>query len=1036
MSDVFISYAREDQPFVERLAQELKSRSLDLWVDVDGLFVGENFWDRICAEIDGANVLVSVVSTHSARSRFCRREAEYAATHSKRIVPVVIDAVRPDRYPEPIQSLHWLSFTRADHFEESIEALLGAVQRDLDWVRYHTRLLGRSTDWDSRGRPASACLRGEELSDAVAWLSRASGKEPPPNDLQSEFIRASQREESRGREEAERRARVSTARSLTSQAELLRTRPGGRSLVPALLAAEALRLHTSADAQAVLCRALALLPRYLACFQHEFRVGAVCLSPDGTRLATAAGMSLEQEQNREWSRSADGPSLEDVDEYSDGIRRLAQERESGQAEAFAAFVWETDAGRELVRLPHGGRVLALAFTPDGENLATASDDGQATIWSVPSGRRITSFSHPGPVWLIRVSPDGSRLISIAEEDANSLGELKARVWEVPAGKETTQVSLGGFQTGASSLSRELSSFAIGASAERMAAAFHDGSIRLWSLVDGRLLATRKHPSAVHCMAFSDDGTDLALGDDEAVRIVRLSDGRVTTTLPHDAPVGLIRWSPDGSRLVTAAGIGSTQLRVGLERPLCSTVQIWERGGSRVDSFEHSLINDVTFSPDSEVVAVAGSGPEVRVRDARGRRGDVAHLHFEDQVNAVTFSGDGSRLAAAADDLTARVWEATFGLEVLRRALEDAASEVKLSADGRVVAVAGPSRCQLLDVATGEPIGELPGKCEGVALSSDGALLAARSDGGLRLWRRDPDESVKVKQTGVQQMLLSPDGSRLVALGTRDIGKGTARIWDTSTGRSIAEVKHGDVPVGAIRPDGKAVASAGGPYYGHDVVISRLDDGKTLAHVQIAEPVNDLAFSPDGRFLAVAYDQLGLYLFESRRGRQLAHIGGGNQAVAFSPDGGQLVAAREHWRDGRPYAEVTVYDITDFSRTREAELLTTLPEQESPVRLNYLEEGAYLSTIIRAGVSVWDVAGWQEIARYEGPYISASFSLKGGLVAFLAPVDGARELRVLPWRPEDLLEEARKRLTRSLTRDEWDRYVGDMPYRESVPDEAE
>ena len=103
------------------------------------------------------------------------------------------------------------------------------------------------------------------------------------------------------------------------------------------------------------------------------------------------------EQHREYSRSARGPGIEDVDESSPGMQRLRAEESAQNTEAFDAFVWVTATGDRFARLPHRGRVRALAFLPDGVRLVTACEDGDATVWSVGDGQRLASFTHSGRV---------------------------------------------------------------------------------------------------------------------------------------------------------------------------------------------------------------------------------------------------------------------------------------------------------------------------------------------------------------------------------------------------------------------------------------------------------------------------------------------------------------------------------------------------------------------------------------------------------------------------------------------------------------
>jgi len=99
MSDAFVSYSRKDLDFVRKLGESLKKDLKDVWVDLDGLFAGEEWWPRICAEIDAANSFVFVASDNSAASMHCQRETQYAAENHKRILPIVIDDVAADALP-------------------------------------------------------------------------------------------------------------------------------------------------------------------------------------------------------------------------------------------------------------------------------------------------------------------------------------------------------------------------------------------------------------------------------------------------------------------------------------------------------------------------------------------------------------------------------------------------------------------------------------------------------------------------------------------------------------------------------------------------------------------------------------------------------------------------------------------------------------------------------------------------------------------------------------------------------------------------
>jgi len=622
-----VSYAREDLAFVERLAAALSGRRLDIWVDTEGLFVGEQFWGRICTEIDRSTAVVCVVSKHSAQSAYCRREAEYAASRNKRMLPVVIQAVAPSRFPEPIRVRHWLSFEDVGLFDQDLDALVTAVRQDPEWIHEHTRLYLRAVDWEQGGRSASFCLRGRELDDAVAWLAAGSGKEPPVHPLHVEFIEASRQEDSDARERAERQARASRSRALTAQAEVLRSTPGSSRLLPALLAAHAFHEDPSPAAYAVLRGTLGFLPPCGSRLDHRYRVGTVCFSPDGSLLASAAGMTRHEEQQREYVRSARGPSLEDIAEYTLGMSRLREEEAGRNRDAFDAFVWDLGGSRQLVRLPHRGRVRAMTFLPDG-SLFTACQSGEGTIWSASSGQQLAVLTHPGPVWFIAVSQDGSRLLTVADEDPAGLGQLTARVWPSAERREALRVPLGGMDTAGPYLRRELTSFTPCDRLEQLAVAFVDGSVKVLSLASGAVVAAGETESLVYSMAFSPDRRYLALGEGSQARILDVGNFLEVALLPCAGAVELLRWNPRGDQLVTVSGNGA----VGL----VSDIAVWAIDGSRKASFELTHVRDVAVAPDGSTVAAAGADSAVCIWDLGGE-GLRAQLHFEDSVNAVVYS---------------------------------------------------------------------------------------------------------------------------------------------------------------------------------------------------------------------------------------------------------------------------------------------------------------------------------------------------------------------------------------------------------------
>ena len=89
MTDVFLSYAREDRPFVGRLTAALQARNRDVWVDLNDIIPSARWMEEIRTGIIGADAVAFVISPDSVVSEVCRIELDYAVEQSKRLVPIV-----------------------------------------------------------------------------------------------------------------------------------------------------------------------------------------------------------------------------------------------------------------------------------------------------------------------------------------------------------------------------------------------------------------------------------------------------------------------------------------------------------------------------------------------------------------------------------------------------------------------------------------------------------------------------------------------------------------------------------------------------------------------------------------------------------------------------------------------------------------------------------------------------------------------------------------------------------------------------------
>src|SRR5882724_7628819 len=179
---VFISYARADLAFADRLAEALKARGFETLIDRSEIYAFEDWWKRIETLIVRADAVVFVLSPESAASEVCAMEIAFAASLNKRLAPIIVRRVDDKAVPEALRRLNFIFFDDTAQFDAKLAQLAEALVTDIDWVRKHTEFGEAARRWSEAGRPGprGLLLHSPVLQVAEEWIaSRPSGAPEP-----------------------------------------------------------------------------------------------------------------------------------------------------------------------------------------------------------------------------------------------------------------------------------------------------------------------------------------------------------------------------------------------------------------------------------------------------------------------------------------------------------------------------------------------------------------------------------------------------------------------------------------------------------------------------------------------------------------------------------------------------------------------------------------------------------------------------------------------------------------------------------------
>ncbi|MFD4775283.1 hypothetical protein ACFWNU_15805, partial [Streptomyces sp. NPDC058427] len=768
------------------------------------------------------------------------------------------------------------------------EVLIRAWPRLRDWIEHdRTGNLVRqdleeaATLWEQAGREAAALFRGNRLETALAW---AETHGPELSGTARAFLAAARHHQRRG--QRLRRAAVAVITAL--------------ALVASLAAVFAFRQESHAREAA----AAALRSRDQA-INAAVTSASVQLAPTDPSLSAQLALTSYR-----------------MDPTPDAASRL--------------ITTENTPLDTRLSGPRG-YVHTVAYSPDGHMLAAGNlHQNLVRLWDVSDPGRPVALGRPVPmdrsvnsIRSLAFSPNG-RVLAVGGHtshngDAGSGGIVD--LWSLTSPSHPVLLgrpkspAVQGFDAATS-----IESLAFSPDGRTLAAAWGAGLVSLWDVTRPDDVSSAGAPLTLDCpgvfsgrVAFSPTGHTLAAACDDDAGTIRLLDttdparpdsGR---SLKTGRRVNSLAFSPGGGTL--AAGSSD------------SKVHLW-----KVDGPGHPAplgepltgpaqpVMSVSFSPDGHTLAAGSADRTIHLWNVT-RSANIGLLGRPltgagDAVTDLVFSPDSRTLAAGNDDGNVDLW--SLPPTRIIGAGGNVAS-VAFSPDGRTLAGGNQNKTVSLwntadpnnPAPRGAPLTGPKGAVGSVAFSQDGHTLAAGDgDGNVTLWNTaDPSHPVPLPETltGADGLILalafSPDGHTLAAAG--DDARGSIALWDVSdpahpvSQPGISNSRTSSVASLAFSRDGTVLAAGGDSSNGEVGLWSTATPG-----ARIGEPIDQpagtstwVAFSPDGRTLATGNSRGTVTLWNAtdpnhltRRGSPLTVPGGSLWSVAFSPDGHTLAAA--------------------------------------------------------------------------------------------------------------------------------------------------
>lgn len=332
---------------------------------------------------------------------------------------------------------------------------------------------------------------------------------------------------------------------------------------------------------------------------------------------------------------------------------------------------------------HQGKITAYCVSPDGNYIATASEDKSLRIWRISDGTCCKIIDIDNVASIILFHPDGKNVITasnfwsedhsikkwniesgictnlaIPKEDVNSLiynpkGDvlLSASGWEAKgydiAEKYIKRIKLNSGNIKFSTVYQNKNAYAI-FSVDNQYFAEAIGTtneIRIWSVELGQCIKTfQGHSDRITCLLFHpNEECIISASEDGTIRIWNIDSEECLLLIDNYYSISCVDLSPDGQSIVSSSAD-------------CA-IKIWDiRNGQCVKTFkgQNRWYNSLFFSPNGNLLMVAQE--DIRIWDINSER----CIMTINDCEYAKYNDDGSQIVSSSCDKSIKIWDSKTG----------------------------------------------------------------------------------------------------------------------------------------------------------------------------------------------------------------------------------------------------------------------------------------------------------------------------------------------------------------------------------------